>query len=183
MQLKYKSSEDFFSREYGVQFYSEKSRPIMVAINLRSPSNIGGIIRLAGNLGCKKVIFAGEKIDFKQAKIKKSASNAFDKIEHKLISISEWENEIPLDYEKVAIETAEGATNIYQTQLPEKIAFVVGDEREGIPEAELKKCSSAVYIPMTGITLSMNVIQSAAVVSFEWIRQQTLNQNLDFQKR
>lgn len=175
MSLSYLPSEKFFSREFGNEFYSNRSRPILIGINLRSPANIGGLIRIAGNIGCEKVIFTGNKEILHEAKVKRAASNAYNKIEIIIVNDENWKNSIPKDYYIVAIETAEGATNIYKTKLPSKIAFVVGDESHGIPEEFLADCNSAIYIPMLGHTLSLNVMQSAAISMFEWYRQQSVD--------
>lgn len=166
------NAEEFFSREYGEEFYSSQSRPIIIAINLRSPSNIGGIIRLAGNIGCKKVIFTGDPEHFRKNKLRRAATTAYDKVDWEICSVDEWYDKIPPTYSLVAVETIGSASNIYQTSLPKKIALIVGNERYGLDKETIKKCDSAVFIPMPGHTLSMNVKQAATVAIFEWYRQQ-----------
>lgn len=172
MKFNYLSSEELFNRQFGKEFYANRFRPIIIGINLRSPENIGGLIRIAGNIGCEKIIFAGENSNFKSGKIKRVALNAYDIIPHFFTRLDEWKNLIPDDYKIIAIETAKESTNLYKTILPGKVAFMVGDEREGIPTICLEQCDSAVYIPMPGHTLSLNVIQSAAISLFEWYRNQ-----------
>ena len=171
MQDKTIKSEDFFSRNIGDQFYIAHHRPIIIAINLKSPSNIGGIIRLAGNMGCKKVLFTGDPEHFRKNKMRRTATTAYDKVDWEICGEEEWIDKIPKDYQIVAIETLKGAKNIYETKLPDKIAIVVGNERFGLDEKTIKHCISAVYIPMAGHTLSMNVVQAATVSLFEWFRQ------------
>jgi len=117
-------AEDFFSREYGEKFYEDHYRPIIIAPNLRSPSNIGGIIRLAGNMGCRKVIFTGNPEHFRKDKIRRSATTAFDKTDWEICNPEEWRAKIPDGYKIIAIETLESANNLYQTTLPEKVAFI-----------------------------------------------------------
>ena len=71
----------------------------------------------------------------------------------------------------VAIETADNATCIYDTQLPEDLAFIVGGESHGLSEELLSQCDMVVYIPVPGPTRSLNVSHAAAVALFEWQRQ------------
>ncbi len=71
----------------------------------------------------------------------------------------------------VAIETADNATCIYETPLPEDVAFVVGSERHGLSEELLSQCDMVVFIPVPGPTRSLNVSHAASVALFEWQRQ------------
>ncbi|OIP00437.1 MAG: hypothetical protein AUJ98_07790 [Bacteroidetes bacterium CG2_30_33_31] len=164
-------AEDFFSRNYGTDFYKKIARPIIVAINLKSPSNIGGIIRLADNIGCIKVIFIGDKSQFKQSKIKKSSTTAFNKISWEFCKSDEWLEKIPIEYQIIAVETASNSKNLYSTIFPEKVAFVFGNENYGLDQENLSLCHSSIYIPIPGSTLSLNVVQSTSIVLFEWFRQ------------
>ena len=102
--------------------------------------------------------------------IKKTAASAYKKVEHVFIAPNALHEYLPKDYALVAIETSQSAQNIYQSQLPEKIAFLVGNERAGITAPILEHCCMQVYIPMFGITKSMNVTHALAVSLFEWIR-------------
>ncbi len=167
------NSEDFFSRDYGEKFYENRHRPVLVAVDLQTPANIGGLIRLAGNIGCQKVVFVGEPENFSHKKVKRAAKNAFGRIPIVVSGRETWISHIPEDYRIVALETASGATDIYSSTLPDKIALVVGSERYGLDDRILKACNSAIYIPMPGSTLSLNVVQAAGVALFEWFRQQT----------
>jgi tRNA G18 (ribose-2'-O)-methylase SpoU len=44
---------------------------MLVAVELAFPENIGALIRIAGNIGCEKVIFTGEQSNFKSKKIQR----------------------------------------------------------------------------------------------------------------
>jgi len=151
--------------------YDENIAPIIIALDLRTPMNIGGIIRLAGNIGCRKVIFTGDENHFRSAKIRRTATTGYGHVDWKFCEHHQWQNMIPKDYKIVAVETVKEASSIFKTELMGKHAFVVGNERYGIDEKILEDCDAAVYIPMPGIVKSMNVVQAANVVLFEWLRQ------------
>jgi len=162
-------SQHYFDNK--AELYSSEIAPIIIALDLRTPMNIGGIIRLAGNLGCRKVLFTGDQDHFRTAKIRRTATTGFGHVDWEFCEHHQWQEKVPADYQIVAVETIAEATSIFQTKLIGKYAFVVGNERYGIDQKSLKSCASAVYIPMPGIVKSMNVVQAANVVLFEWLRQ------------
>lgn len=164
------SISQHFSENQAVQ-YDPEIAPIIIALDLRTPPNIGGIIRLAGNLGCRKVIFTGDENHFRLNKIRKAATTGFGQVDWSFCEHGKWTDEIPDNYQIVAVETVKEATSIFNTQLIGKYAFVVGNERYGIDTESIKACESAVYIPMPGVVKSMNVVQATNVILFEWLRQ------------
>jgi len=155
--------------------WNDDNAPILVGIGLRTPANIGGIIRLAGTVGCRKVIFADDKQDHKTSKIKKAATNGFKKVDWKFVPLDSWTDHIPEGYEIIAMETTPDAKMIYNVDFPEKVAIVVGDESYGIYMDSLLKCHSQLYIPMNGPVKSLNVVQAAGVALYELLRQRLIN--------
>lgn len=145
-------------------------RPIIITARLRTPENLGNIIRLAANIGCTTVI-AIDSPTLSMQKIRRTACMAIDHVELIHTNAENWLQHIPQDYEIVAIETTQTSENIFATRLNEQTAFVVGNEIHGIDADILLRCNRAVHIPMTGPSTSMNVSHATAVVLFEWLRQ------------
>jgi len=135
---------------------------------------MGSVLRLAANVGAEKVLFLKDDTDEipRSWKIKKTASGADEKISWKIIPLDELEGSVPSDYRLVAIETAKNAVNIYDTVLPEKVAFIVGHEVFGISNKVLKIADKIVYIPIPGVISSLNVTHALGIAAFEWLRQQ-----------
>ncbi len=166
---------------HAVDFFKAKPKPtegdasnlILAAYELRTPENIGAIIRLAGNLGIAKVLFIlkENKNSFKTSKIAKVAHSSIKHVEYTFCAPDEFFSILPKDFEVVAVETSEKATNLFTTALPEKCVLLVGNERYGIAQEFLNQISKAVYIPLLGKTLSMNVSHAATIAAFEWGRQ------------
>jgi tRNA G18 (ribose-2'-O)-methylase SpoU len=147
-------------------------QPVIVADHIQSPMNVGAILRLAANIHATKVwLVYQEDPGFRLYKIKSTSSGASEKIDWEIISPKKLPEVLPTDYEIVAIETTEDAQNIYQTRLPEKIAFVVGNERYGISDKLLRLCSQKVFIPIPGPISSLNVSHALSIGLFEWLRQ------------
>ena len=65
----------------------------------------------------------------------------------------------------------EGAEDLYGTDLPDAIAWVLGSEGEGMRRLTRERCDKLVRIPMHGQVESLNVSVAAGVCLFEAVRQ------------
>ncbi len=144
--------------------------PIIVTDSFKTPENIGNLIRIAANIGIKKIICI-EEIPLKESKIKKTACMAWDYVELIRTNPVDFRAHIPGDYINIALETTPESVNIYDTKLPAKMALFLGNEIKGIRPEILADCPIHVNIPMTGHATSMNVSHAAAAALFEWLRQ------------
>lgn len=157
---------------FNSQKYPELTdKPIIAAWQIINPENIGNLIRLADNVGAVEVFILGEDFQLRMSSIKKTAGLSFNHVKLTFITSEDFFSRISPDYQVIAVETCEGSTNIYIEKLPAKIAFILGNERNGLPDVILEKCSQKVHIPMTGKCKSMNVSHALAIALFEWQRQ------------
>lgn len=145
--------------------------PIIIGYQIKTPENMGNILRLADNTGCQQVLFVTHMENIRMSKVKKTASSSFDSVQFKFCKPDTFENFIPPDYHWVAVETANDSENIFQTQLPKRIALFVGNEVSGISHSVLDKCRKIIHIPMLGNNSSLNVSHALAVALLEWQRQ------------
>ena len=178
MEFEYLKSNELFADRYYDSLFEKCERPIIIADHLRNPENMGSLIRLAANIGAKEVLFLDEERRVRLDKIRRAAASSFNNVQWAFANEAEVWERIPKDYTFVAIETAISATNIYATQLPEKIAFIIGNENAGINDQILKKIEMCVYIPVPGNTCSLNVTHAASVAVFEWLRQMLIAQKM-----
>lgn len=62
--------------------------------------------------------------------------------------------------------------DIYSVDLSnEKIALVLGNERDGVTKAVIERAHQKIYIPMAGMVQSLNLSVTAAILLFEITRQ------------
>ncbi len=155
-----------------IDYPAIKFKPVIAAWGITNPANIGSLIRLADNIGSDEVFILGDQFTFRQSSVKYTAGQSFNTVKLSLITAEEFFDKRPDDYQLVAIETSEQSQNIFTTLLPEKVIFLLGSEKNGLPEDILLRCNLAVHIPMTGACKSMNVSHALAVGLFEWQRQQ-----------
>ena len=169
--MAYLKSNDLFSKLAPETLFERVPRPILIADHLLTPDNMGALIRLADNIGANEVCFLGREEEHRLGKVRRAAASSRDNIHWYFSEESDLHKIVPEGKTIVAIETADNATCIYDTQLPEDLAFIVGGESHGLSEDLLSQCDMVVYIPVPGPTRSLNVSHAAAVALFEWQRQ------------
>lgn len=145
---------------------------VFVGWQMKTPENIGGLIRTAANIGIKDVIVVSSVDNyFNGTKIRRVARSAYDFVNLKYASEDELWQLIDSSFITVALETSPASTNIFTTSLPDKLALFLGNEQDGLPQLVIDRCQQQVHIPMTGPVKSMNVSHAATVAAFEWLRQ------------
>ena len=169
--MSYLKSNDLFEKLTPETLYERLPHPILIADHLMTPDNLGAMIRLADNIGASEVCFLGNEEEHRLGKVRRAAASSRDNIHWYFSEETDLHKIVPKGKKIVAIETANNATCIYDTPLPEDIAFIVGNERNGLSDVLLDQCDMVVYIPVPGPTRSLNVSHAAAVALFEWQRQ------------
>ena len=135
----------------------------MVLDRLRTPENIGNIIRLAANVGVRRIVSI-EEVRLGESRIRKTACMAWDYVELVRTDYDAFDRYIPADYQWVALETTPSSQSVFAARLPQRMALVAGSE-------VLDRCALHVHIPMTGPATSMNVSHATSVALFEWVRR------------
>ena len=155
---------------------SHKPAGDLVALlqSVEYPANVGSIFRLADGAGVSELILTG---------ITPTPPNAtIDKVgRYKSLRLP-WRYEAdPLPaieglrgkgYGIVAIELTEDAVPYHEFNYPDKTCLIVGHEDHGVTKATLAACDAAVFIPMYGKGLSLNVHVALAIVLYH-IRHST----------
>jgi tRNA G18 (ribose-2'-O)-methylase SpoU len=145
--------------------------PQIVAAQLHDPENIGAVLRLADAAGCAQVVFIGDT-DLDHRRTRKVARGCDARVAWDVSSAERFLRERESFQPLIALEITSTSRAIFATQLPVGCAFMIGNERHGIPAALLAACDQAIHIPMYGTNGSMNVTHALGVALFEWRRQQ-----------
>lgn len=132
---------------------------------------MGALIRLADNIGATEICFLGSEEEHRLGRVRRAAASSRDNVHWYFSEEKDLHKIVPNGKTIVAIETADNATCIFDTQLPQNVAFIVGSESHGLSNDILAQCDMVVYIPVPGPTRSLNVSHAAAVALFEWQRQ------------
>lgn len=169
--MTYLKSNDLFADLAPESLFERVPHPMVIADHLMTPDNIGAMIRLADNIGASEVCFLGKEDEHRLGKVRRAAASSRDNIRWYFSEETNLRKIVPEGKKIVAIETSDNATCIYDTALPDDVAFIVGGERNGLSDELLAQCDMVVYIPVPGPTRSLNVSHAAAVALFEWQRQ------------
>lgn len=152
-------------------------RPLLVAWQVQDPGNLGSLVRTAEASGCAAVIVArgpgGAVADpFSPRALRGAAGSGFR------LPIHEWCGEPAAlaqalrstGCELVACAPREGVAP-EEADLRGQVAFLVGSEGAGLPEALTAPPCQRVTIPLAGAAESLNAAAAAAIVTFEAARQ------------
>ena len=142
--------------------------------NILDTYNTGGIFRLADALGVKKIYLCGVTETPPNTRIKKASINTTEwiKWEYAETATSAIKN-LKLKIKNLTIVAVEqDSRSVPYTEIDYKlpIAFVVGNETDGMSKESLKACDQIAEIPMWGVNTSLNVIISLGIVSYHAVK-------------
>jgi tRNA (guanosine-2'-O-)-methyltransferase len=144
----------------------------VVMENIHDPHNVSAVFRTCDAAGVLKVslLYYIEK----SPKIgKKSSASAFKWIEkEKYTDVKSCYDSLHKEGFKIyASALADDAVNLYDLDLTEKAAIVLGNEHRGVSEDAASLADKKFIIPMFGMVQSLNVSVAAAVILYEAVRQ------------
>lgn len=144
---------------------------VAICAEVQDPHNLGAIIRSAAAMGISAVIIPEHRqVSVTGTVVKTSVGMVF---RIPLIQVGNV-NQTLRELKDAGFWTygldMEGE-NLTTTKLDRPSVFVVGNEGAGIREKSLDLCDFTLSIPMHSRTESLNAAVSAAVVFYEWSRQ------------
>lgn len=151
-----------------------ETSPIVIAWKFSSASNLGALLRVCDNFGVKQVLFVGDSSNYKTSKIKRNATTSFNKVDWSFVSETELWKIISDRTLKIAVDTTSESVALNQynfKKIESPFCLFFGNETVGLEDGVIKKCDASIHISMIGNSLSMNVVQSAAVVLYEAARK------------
>ena len=148
---------------------------MVVLENIHDPHNVSAIFRTCDAVGVPKVslVYTIEKFP----KIgKKSSASAFKWVEReKYKSIENCYSELRKDGFKIyASSISEDSRSIYELDLSQKVAIVLGNEHRGVSNEASHLADERIMIPMFGMVQSLNVSVAAAIILYEAARQRII---------
>jgi tRNA (guanosine-2'-O-)-methyltransferase len=152
--------------------YKRRQRPStdLVALlqSVEYPANVGSIFRLADGAGMTELILSGITPTPPHPTIEKVGRYKSLRVPWRyeadpLIAIAGLRNQ---GYQIVAVELTDEATPYHQFEYANKTCLVVGHEDHGVTRATLAACDAAVFLPMYGKGLSLNVHLALGIVAY-----------------
>jgi tRNA (guanosine-2'-O-)-methyltransferase len=132
------------------------------------PMNVGSIFRLAEAAGMSELVLTGITPRPPHPTIEKVGRSKSSRVpwRYEADSVTAVEELKRAGYHVVAIELAEGARPYHEYPYPERVCLVVGHEDHGVTRATLAVCDGAVFLPMYGKGLSLNVHTALGIVAY-----------------
>lgn len=155
------------------QTLENKKNPVFVLLDgVTDARNFGAIIRSAAATGVSGIIIATTgSAPINGDVVKTSAGGIFNV---PIAKVSHLKDAVYLlqahDIEVMGI-TEKASKLIYDKELKNPIAFVVGAEDVGISKGLLKLLNETAKLPMTDAVASLNVSVACAVILYERVRQ------------
>lgn len=149
-----------------------KGEMLLVLDRVQDPGNIGTMLRTADAAGVGGIVLLSGCADIYAPKtVRASMGSLFH------IPVLQGLDEVGFiamakDYGyELVVTSLEGATSLYKADLNGRIAFVMGNEANGVTDNLLKSADKRVFIPMKGKAESLNVAMAAGIVMFEALRR------------
>ncbi|MFH1841051.1 MAG: RNA methyltransferase [Candidatus Shapirobacteria bacterium] len=167
--------DDWSLDELLADLYNHKQSPFFLLLHrVTYPNNIGLIVRTAFAAGVNGLFYQGEKEFFLNEETFHLSMGTVARIPWVKLNIFTTLNELKKNGIKTfSLEMA--GKSYFATDLTGPVAFVLGDEREGLSETVATRCDQKLAIPMQPGLDSLNVSASAAIVLFEKVRQEKIS--------
>ena len=140
---------------------------------IQDPGNMGAILRAAAAVGVDVVVIGDGCVDLFAPKTLRAAMGATFRVpvvHHDLATVLPKLRKA--DCQLLASVLQPDATNLFRMSLhSKKVAWIVGNEGNGIHDSLLSEVDALVAIPMLRQTESLNVAQATAVLLYETARQ------------
>jgi TrmH family RNA methyltransferase len=138
-------------------------RPAGLALwHVADPGNVGTLIRTADALGPAFVALSSGCGDPTGPKALRASAGAVFRV-----PLAEFD---AAPRPRIGL-IAHGGRPLPGTELPERVTFVLGAERQGLPEDVVDACDELATIPLAPGAESLNVAAAGAVALYEWRRR------------
>jgi 23S rRNA (guanosine2251-2'-O)-methyltransferase len=148
-------------------------KPLLLVLDgVTDPHNLGACLRVANAAGAHAVLAPKDRAVGVTPTVSKVASGAAETTPYLMVT-NLARTLAELKERNVWIVGAEerAGKTLYEADLPEAIAWVLGAEGEGMRRLTRESCDLLVKIPMSGDVESLNVSVSAGICLFESVRR------------
>lgn len=141
--------------------------------NIRSAHNVGAIFRTADATGVQELFLTGytpspiDRFGRVREEIKKTSLGATETVVWSTGDINEIISKLKSNGTSIiGIEQTPVSVSLKNFVPNKQVAYILGNETEGIDEATLAQCDVIVELPMVGKKESLNVAVTAGIVMY-----------------
>ena len=151
----------------------DAERPLLLVLDgVTDPHNLGACLRVANAAGANAVIAPKDRSAGITPTVSKVASGAAEATPYLMVTnLARTLGEIKERNIWIVGADERAEKTLYEADLPDSIAWVLGAEGEGLRRLTRENCDYLVRIPMGGEVDSLNVSVSAGICLFESVRR------------
>jgi 23S rRNA (guanosine2251-2'-O)-methyltransferase len=155
------------------QILEQVKNPLLLVLDgVTDPHNLGACLRVANAAGAHAVIAPRDRAAGITPVVSKVASGAAEATPYLMVTnLARTLAEIKERNIWVVGADERADKTLYEADLPQSIAWVLGAEGEGMRRLTRESCDLLVRIPMRGEVESLNVSVSAGICLFESVRR------------
>jgi len=164
------------ARESLDEILEQVEKPLLLVLDgVTDPHNLGACLRVANAAGVHAVIAPRDRAAGVSAVVSKVASGAAEITPYFMVTnLARTLGELKERNIWVVGTDAQAGSTLYESDLPEAVAWVLGAEGAGMRRLTRETCDLLVRIPMHGAVDSLNVSVAAGIVLFESCRRRGL---------
>jgi len=153
-----------------------KSPGLLVILDgVEDPHNLGAILRSAEAAGADGVILPQHRSAALSATVVKASAGAASHIKlARVTNLAQFIESLKKKGFWIAGLDAGSNKHIWEVDLTEPTALILGSEGSGLHRLVKEKCDHVVSLPIRGVVSSYNVSVAAGIALYEVIRQRTL---------
>lgn len=167
---------DALNRLTAEEYKTAPKHPVVLVLeNIRSMLNVGSVFRTGDAFRIEAICLCGYTPQPPHREINKTALGATESVSWQYFSdaraaIQQLREQ---GYRIWALEQAEESVSLehFNWSGTEKIAFVLGNEAEGVEAETLALCDGCVEIPQFGMKHSLNISVAAGVLLWQLVQQ------------
>jgi TrmH family RNA methyltransferase len=151
---------------------SDNNAPVIILDRVQDPGNLGTIIRTADAVGALGLILLEGCVDAYSPKVVRASMGSLFHLP--VVRDVTAEEALTWCYRngyEPAATALKNAQNVYKADISKKMAFLFGNEANGVAEELQAAAETRLFIPMAGLAESMNVAMAAGIILFEGLRQ------------
>ena len=155
------------------EILKEVEKPLLLVLDgVTDPHNLGACLRVANAAGAHAVIAPKDRAVGVTPTVSKVASGAAESTPYLMVTnLARTLEEIKEKNVWIVGADERAEKTLYEADLPDSIAWVLGAEGEGMRRLTRETCDLLVRVPMQGQVESLNVSVAAGICLFESVRR------------
>jgi TrmH family RNA methyltransferase len=145
----------------------EIGNKVLILDELQDPGNLGTIIRSSVAFNIDTIVLSENTVDLYNDKVIRSSEGMLFKINIIKRNVEELINKLKRENYKIYGTKVTDGNNLKNTEFPSKLAFIVGNEGNGVRKEILNLCDEYIYIPMNDKCESLNVAIATSIILYE----------------